>query len=110
MKHGFIKVAAATPEVKVADCIWNGEQTIKLIEEAEQQGVKVLVFPELGITGYTCGDLFLQDTLLDAAQKTMWNIVKATEDKDVFVLVGLPLQVIMGVVMVLVLPLLFPFN
>ena len=93
MKHGFIKVAAATPEVKVADCIWNGEQTIKLIEEAEQQGVKVLVFPELGITGYTCGDLFLQDTLLDAAQKTMWNIVKATEDKDVFVLVGLPLQV-----------------
>ena len=93
MKHGFIKVAAATPEVKVADCIWNGKQTIKLIEEAEQQGVKVLVFPELGITGYTCGDLFLQDTLLDAAQKTMWNIVKATEDKDVFVLVGLPLQV-----------------
>ena len=93
MKHGFIKVAAATPEVKVADCIWNGEQTIKLIEEAEQQGVKVLVFPELGITGYTCGDLFLQDTLLDAAQKTMWKIVKATENKDVFVFVGLPLQV-----------------
>ena len=71
MKHGFIKVAAATPEVKVADCIWNGEQTITLIEEAETLGVKVLVFPELGITGYTCGDLFLQDTLLDAAQKTM---------------------------------------
>ena len=93
MKHGFIKVAAATPEVKVADCIWNGEQTIKLIEEAEEQGVKVLVFPELGITGYTCGDLFLQDTLLDAAQKTMWKIVESTEGKDVFVFVGLPLQV-----------------
>ncbi|MBQ7864320.1 MAG: NAD(+) synthase [Lachnospiraceae bacterium] len=93
MKHGFIKVAAATPEVKVADCIWNGEQTIKLIEEAEEQGVKVLVFPELGITGYTCGDLFLQDTLLDVAQKTMWKIVESTEGKDVFVFVGLPLQV-----------------
>ena len=93
MKHGFIKVAAATPEVKVADCIWNGEQTITLIEEAESLGVKVLVFPELGITGYTCGDLFLQDTLLDAAQKTMWKIAEATEGRDVFVFVGLPLQV-----------------
>ena len=93
MKHGFIKVAAATPEIKVADCIWNGEQTIKLIEEAEKLGVKVLVFPELGITGYTCGDLFLQDTLLSAAQKTMWKIAEATEGKDVFVFVGLPLQV-----------------
>ena len=70
MKYGFIKVAAATPEIKVADCIWNGEQTIKLIEEAEQQSVKVLVFPELGISGYTCGDLFLQNSLLDAARKT----------------------------------------
>ncbi len=92
MKDGFIKVAAATPEVKVADCIWNGEQIIKLIDEAEQQGVKVLVFPELAITGYTCGDLFLQDTLLNAARKTMWNIAEATEGKDVFVFVGLPIQ------------------
>ncbi len=93
MKDGFIKVAAATPEVKVADCIWNGEQTIQLIEEAERMGVKVLVFPELGITGYTCGDLFLQDTLLDAAKKAMWKIAEATEGKDVFVFVGLPMQI-----------------
>lgn len=93
MKDGFIKVAAATPEIKVADCTWNGEQTIKLIEEAEQQGIKVLVFPELGITGYTCGDLFLQDVLLETARKTMWNIAEATEGKDVFVFVGLPLLV-----------------
>ena len=90
MKDGFIKVA---PEIRVADCIWNGEQTIKLIEEAERIGVKVLVFPELGITGYTCGDLFLQNTLLDVAKKTMWDIVEATEGKDVFVFAGLPLQV-----------------
>ena len=93
MKDGFIKVAAATPEIKVADCIWNGEQTIKLIEEAEKQGVKVLVFPELNITGYTCGDLFLQDTLLNSAKKTMWKIAEATEGKDVFVFAGLPIQI-----------------
>ncbi len=93
MKHGFIKVAAATPKVRVADCIWNGEQTIQLINEAENQGVKVLVFPELGITGYTCGDLFLQDTLLESARKTMWKIAEATEGKDVFVFVGLPIQI-----------------
>lgn len=93
MKDGFIKVAAATPEVKVADCFWNGEQTIQLIEEAELQGIKVLVFPELGITGYTCGDLFLQDILLTQAKKTMWKIAEATEGKDVFVFVGLPLLI-----------------
>ena len=93
MKDGFIKVAAATPKVKVADCVWNGEQTIALIEEAELQGVRVLVFPELGITGYTCGDLFLQDTLLTQAKKVMWNIVEATENKEIFVFVGLPLVI-----------------
>lgn len=93
MKDGFIKVAAVTPEVKVADCIWNGEQTIQLIQEAEDLSIKVLVFPELGITGYTCGDLFLQDTLLENAKKTMWKIVEATEGKDVFVFVGLPILI-----------------
>ena len=93
MRDGFIKVAAATPVIRVADCTRNGEETIRLIEEAEQLGVKVLVFPELGITGYTCGDLFLQNSLLDAAKKTMWEIAKATNGKDVFVFVGLPLQV-----------------
>ncbi len=93
MKDGFIKVAVATPEVKVADCEWNARQTIKLIEEAEEQGVKVLVFPELGITGYTCGDLVFQDTLLENAKKKMWEIVDATEGKDVFVFVGLPLMI-----------------
>ena len=93
MKDGFIKVAAATPEVKVADCHWNGEQTIRLIREAETQGVKVLAFPELGITGYTCGDLFLQDTLLSQAKRMMWRIVEVTEGMDVFVFIGLPLMV-----------------
>lgn len=93
MKDGFIKVAAATPEVKVADCEWNAQQTIQLMQEAEEQGVKVLVFPELGITGYTCGDLVFQDTLLENAKKKMWEIAEATQGKDVFVFVGLPLMI-----------------
>lgn len=93
MQDGFIRVAAATPEIKVADCIWNKEQSIRWIEEAETAGVQVLVFPELGITGYTCGDLFLQDTLLNAARKAMWDIAEATKGKNVFVFVGLPLLI-----------------
>lgn len=93
MQDGFIKVAAVTPEIRVADCIWNGEQIIHWIEEAENTGIKVLVFPELGITGYTCGDLFLQDMLLNAAKKTMWDIAEATKEKDVVVFVGLPLLI-----------------
>ena len=93
MKDGFIKVAVATPEVKVADCGFNAGQTIQLLQEAEEQGVKVLVFPELGITGYTCGDLVFQDTLLENAKKKMWEIADATAEKDVFVFVGLPLMI-----------------
>ena len=68
MRDGFVKVAAGTPEIRVADCVYNAQQCIKLIREAEEQGVKVLCLPELCLTGYTCGDLFLQDTLLDGAE------------------------------------------
>ena len=93
MKDGFLKVAVATPEVKVGDCGWNARQTIQLLQEAEEQGVKVLVFPELGITGYTCGDLVFQDTLLENAKKKMWEIAEVTQGKDVFVFVGLPLMI-----------------
>ena len=93
MKDGFIKVAVATPEVKVADCGFNAEQTMQLLQKAEEQGVKVLVFPELGITGYTCGDLVFQDTLLENAKKKMWEIADATAGKDVFVFAGLPLMI-----------------
>ena len=93
MKDGFLKVAVATPEVKVGDCGWNASQTIQLLQEAEEQGVKVLVFPELGITGYTCGDLVFQDTLLENAKKKMWEIAEVTQGKDVFVFVGLPLMI-----------------
>ena len=67
MRHGFIKVAAGTPRVRVADTRYNASQIIALMEEAAGQGVKVLALPELCLTGYTCGDLFLQDTLLRGA-------------------------------------------
>lgn len=64
MIDGFIKVAAATPDLRVADCEYNVDHMKALIDEAARAGVHLIVFPELGITGYTCGDLFLQDTLL----------------------------------------------
>ena len=57
MKHGFISVACGTPTLRLADCHYNAEQTFQMMRDAEKRGVKVLVLPELGITGYTCGDL-----------------------------------------------------
>lgn len=92
MKDGFIKVAAATPEIRLADCKFNGEQIVRAIEEAQAQGAKVLVFPELCLTGYTCGDLFLQDLLLRAAEEALQSVMKQTADKDILCLVGLPLR------------------
>ena len=74
MKDGFIRVAAATPDLKVADPVFNREQTWKMMQEAADQDVKILVFPELGLTGYTCGDLFLQDTLIDQAKDIQTQI------------------------------------
>ena len=68
MKDGFICVAAGTPKVRVADCRYNAEQIFTMMREAEKQGVKILALPELCLTGYTCGDLFLQDTLLRGAE------------------------------------------
>ena len=92
MKDGFIKVAAATPEIRLADCKFNGEQIVRAIEAAQAQGAKVLVFPELCLTGYTCGDLFLQDLLLHAAEEALQSVMKQTADKDILCLVGLPLR------------------
>ncbi len=90
MKHGFIKVATGTPKVRVADCSYNTQQIISLIQEAERQKVFVLVFPELCITGYTCGDLFLQETLLIEAKKSLKEIAQATKRMALLTIVGLP--------------------
>lgn len=90
MKDGFIRVAAASPRLKVADCDYNGKQILECIKEADKAGVKLLVFPELSISGYTCGDLFLQDALLEGCQRTLENLLKATAEMDILYVVGMP--------------------
>jgi NAD+ synthase (glutamine-hydrolysing) len=91
MKHGFIKIAAATPKILVANSEHNGKQIVELIEIAEMNDVKVLLLPELCLSGYTCGELFLQDILLKSVEKELIKIVSYTLHKDVLVTVGLPL-------------------
>ena len=92
MRDGFIKVAAGTPRVRVADCRYNAEQIFELMREADKQGVRVLCLPELCVTGYTCGDLFLQDTLLWGAEEGLSTILQATKSLDLLTAVGLPVQ------------------
>ena len=93
MKDGFIKVAAATPKIKVADPAYNTEEILKIIDETEKNGASILVFSELTISGYTCGDLFLQQPLLTECKNQLLRIVKATEKKDMLVVVGCPIIV-----------------
>ncbi|MBQ1871023.1 MAG: NAD(+) synthase [Lachnospiraceae bacterium] len=93
MKDGYIKVAAATPSVKVADCEYNVKSIKKLMKEASDKGVKVTVFPELCITAYSCGELFLQERLLEAARRGLLDIVKESKKYDGIFFVGLPLDV-----------------
>jgi NAD+ synthase (glutamine-hydrolysing) len=90
MKHGFIKVCAATPDIKVAHCQYNGEKITQIIKECEKEQVQLVVFPELCITGYTCGDLFLQDTLLRTAKEQLLRISREMEEMDILAVVGLP--------------------
>ncbi len=92
MRDGFIKVAAGTPRIKVADCDHNAGQIIALMKEAAAQGVKVLALPELCVTGYTCGDLFLQKVLLDGAKKALVKIAEETAGCDLLAFVGLPFE------------------
>lgn len=93
MKDGFIKCAAATPDLKVANCNYNAEKIIELINEASSAGVKILALPELCVTGYTCADLFLSKTLLDGAENALEKILAASMGKDILVTVGAPLRV-----------------
>lgn len=90
MKDGFLKVAALTPKIKVADCVYNQQAICDQIEEACRAGAKILVFPELCVTGYTCQDLFWQERLLSAARESLRAIVAATAGKEALVFVGLP--------------------
>ena len=93
MKQGFIKVAAVTPDLRVADVAYNTEKICEAIEEAAQEKAKIVVFPELCITGYTCGDLYLQEALLKSAKNALQYIAETTREKDMLVFIGLPLDV-----------------
>lgn len=93
-RFGFIRVAAASPQLRVADCAFNAERTLQTMDVAESHGVGVLVFPEMGLTTYTCGDLFFQRILQEGAIEALLKIVEATSHRfGGLTLVGLPLLV-----------------
>ena len=93
MKDGFVSVACGTPKLRLADCNYNAEQTFTMMRKAEKAGAKVLVLPELGLTGYSCGDLFYQDTLLRSAEEALSTVLTATRNLEVVTAVGMPLQI-----------------
>ncbi|MEK3683865.1 NAD(+) synthase [Paenibacillus sp. FSL R10-2736] len=93
LNHGFARVAAASPELRVADCVFNSGQIIEVINKAAAQEVEYLVLPELCITGYTCADLFLQPRLLDAATEALLRITAATAEHKMIVIAGLPISI-----------------
>jgi NAD+ synthase (glutamine-hydrolysing) len=93
MNHGFVKVAVAIPQVRVADCTFNAGQITALIAEAEGGNVQIAVFPELCITGYTCGDLFAQQLLLDSAESALMQILSDTRQFGIVAILGMPVPV-----------------
>lgn len=93
MKHGFVKVAAAVPFVRVADCEYNVERIEALVLEADAKGVEIITFPELSITGYTCGDLFLRPFLNDQAEAALLRLAERTAHTSVLIIVGMPIRI-----------------
>ena len=93
MQYGYIKVAAAIPAVKVADCHFNAEQTEQQLRLANEQGAEIVVFPELGITGYTCQDLFTQQLLIEQAEQAVGSLLEKTQTLDIIAVVGVPVAV-----------------
>lgn len=92
MNYGFVKVAAAVPLVQVADCFYNIEKIGGLMRQASEKGVQIIAFPELSVTGYTCLDLFAQQTLLNGAEAALLQLVSNTADLDILTIVGVPLR------------------
>ena len=90
IRDGFIRVAASTPEVKVADVEYNREQVCEQIEEGRKKGASIMVFPELVLTGYTCGELFIQKSLLAKAKEELRKLIAFTAGDSMLVFVGLP--------------------
>ena len=92
MRDGFIKIAAATPDLHVADCAYNTSEIVKLAKKAAAKGAKLITFPELCLTGYTCGDLFLQETLLEGAMQALGTVCRETAELQAVIVVGLPMR------------------
>ena len=92
-EFGFVRVCAVVPELKVANPVFNTEVILKEMDILESKGVQIALFPELCLTGYTCGDLFLQDLLLERARDGLVKIKQATKNKNIYVIVGLPFLV-----------------
>ena len=92
MQQGFIKVACVTPTIKVADPHYNKDELLKGIQKAAGQGAKIIVTPELGLTGYTCHDLFYQELLLQEAKQELLRLLQETTGLDALIFVGLPLE------------------
>ncbi len=90
MKYGFVRVAAAIPIVKVADCKFNAQQIETQIAIADGKGVQIIIFPELSITGYTCADLFGQSLLLEEAEMALMQIMNNTRQMDIVSIIGMP--------------------
>ena len=93
MNDGFFRAAAATPAIRVADCRHNAGAVAELMEEAAARGVQAIVFPELCLTGYTCGDLFLQQPLLKAAERELAALIERTAGLPLLAAVGVPVPV-----------------
>ena len=90
MSYGFIKVAAAIPSLRVADCAYNVEKMLPLIAEAEKNNVEIILFPELGITSYSCGDLFLQPIIIKGAEKALATLLESTKNCETIIVAGMP--------------------
>ena len=93
MKDGFLKAAALSPALRVADCAYNAGRIVEAMRECAARQVKLAVFPELALTGYTCGDLFFQQALQQAALRGLGPVLEASREWDLLALVGLPLAV-----------------
>ena len=93
MDYGYIKVAAAVPELKVAACGFNTGKIIEMLKEADNNGAQIVAFPELSLTAYSCGDLFQQELLLRSASEGLRQVAYSTKALNAVGIVGLPLLV-----------------
>ena len=90
--ESFIKIASAIPNLKVADVFYNAAQITALCKKAAKANVQIITFPETCLTGYTCGDLFLQSTLLVKTEEALSNFLKETKKLDLIIIIGMPVN------------------